>query len=251
MEKWLLVGEVSKLFNLNVQTLHYYESIKLFTPDSRDSNGYRIYKFDQIYTLSSICYLKKLGYSLKKIREYLDTRDVNLSLDQMKAQSTQIIKKVEDLERINDVIQRKIRFIEEKRQNLDIHSIRIINHPTRYFIPIGSEDLLYRSEDFYLYPTVVFYNGNEKQFGALVASEGINLNFGTSPEEIAAGEYLCGYHKGSYDTIEKTCMRIRDSAVEQGITLAGGNVNLNIIDQFVESRKEKYVTEVQYRIIQD
>jgi DNA-binding transcriptional MerR regulator/effector-binding domain-containing protein len=250
MEKWLLVGEVSKMFNLNVQTLHYYESIKLFTPVSRDSNGYRLYKFDQIYTLASICYLKKLGYSLKKIREYLDSRDIELSLNQMKSHSTQIIKKMDDLKRINDVIQRKIQFIEEKKHNIDISSINTVNYPRRFYIPIGSEELLYRSDDFYLYPTVVFYKADKKQFGALITSDAININFGSSPKEIPAGNYFCGYHKGPYNEIAKTFNRIQEQAIEQGLTLTDESVSLNIIDQFVEIKKEKYITEVQFRIIQ-
>ena len=52
-------------FGLNVQTLHYYDKVGVFKPSDRDpGNRYRKYRFDQIYELASIRYMRKLGYSV-------------------------------------------------------------------------------------------------------------------------------------------------------------------------------------------
>ena len=252
MKKWLTIGEIGKMFDLNVQTLHYYESIGLFVPESRDEeNNYRIYRFDQIYKLASIRYLKKLGYSLKQIREYMDTRDLTHSLERLKAQSDQIIRQWEELVRVNDVIQRKVHYTEEKTKDLDTSSIRRESFPVRYYIPIGNEETLYSSNDFYFYPTVVFYRGDSKEFGALITRDGFDINCSQFPLEIQAGEYICAYHKGPYDNIYDTQARIKAFAENKGLNLDEESVNLNIIDQFVESDPEKYVTEVQIRLIRN
>ena len=71
MKDYFTIGELANLFAIDVQTLRYYDSIGLLVPSHRDAhNGYRLYKFDQIYQVASIRYLKRIGYSLNQIRQY-------------------------------------------------------------------------------------------------------------------------------------------------------------------------------------
>ena len=68
MKAYLTVGEMGQMFGLNVQTLHYYDKIGLFCPQMRNpETGRRKYKFDQIYQLATIRYLRKLGYPLEAV----------------------------------------------------------------------------------------------------------------------------------------------------------------------------------------
>ncbi len=248
MKTWLTIGELCKMFELNVQTLHYYESIGLFVPESRDEeNNYRRYRFDQIYKLATIRYLKMLGYSLKQIREYMDTRDLSVSLDRLKKQSEEIMKKWSELVRINDVIQRKVHYTEVQTESLDTESILYKTFSSRYYIPIGKEEILYSSNDFYFYPTVVFYRGTQKEFGALITEDGFDLSVAHTPLEIPGGEYLCAYHKGPYSRIYDTMDRLSRYAGQKNERLSDEALMLNIIDQFVELDPENYVTEVQIR----
>ena len=60
---------------------------------------------------------------------------------------------------------------------------------------------------------------------------------------IPAGKYLCGYHCGSYETIGETASRMR-RAVPEG-RFADELINFNVIDQFVEKDRDKYITNVQ------
>jgi effector-binding domain-containing protein len=121
--------------------------------------------------------------------------------------------------------------------------------PCRFYIPIGTEELLYRSDHFYLYPTIVFYRGLDKQFGAMlndITSDELEL---MKPKRIAEGEFYCGYHNGPYDLVTDTFDRIRHQAESEGIRLAEEALNINIIDQFIESDSDKYITEIQFRIL--
>ena len=75
MKAYLTVGEMGRMFGLNVQTLHYYDKIGLFCPQLRNpETGRRRYKFDQVYQLATIRYLRKLGYPLEDVRVYLNSR---------------------------------------------------------------------------------------------------------------------------------------------------------------------------------
>ena len=252
MKNALSVGEISELFNMNVQTLHYYDRMGIFKPYCREAkSGYRLYKFDQIYKLATIRYLKNLGYSLEQIKSYMDTRDIHYTLDQLKKQSSVIRKEWDRLRRIDEVIQRKICFIEEKMESIDKSHVCIKQFPTRYYLPIGSEDILYGTDYFYYYPTVVFYEGGEKSFGAFlpdVREEEAIEREGVQVKSIDSGQFFCGYHLGPYEQIEKTFARLYSEAMDRGISLGKRKINFNIIDQFVERDAEKYITEVQIQM---
>ena len=66
------IGDISKMFNLSVQTLRFYERQGLFVPSmvSRET-GYRYYSWEQFGHLRLIVFLRDLGLSLKDIKQQL------------------------------------------------------------------------------------------------------------------------------------------------------------------------------------
>lgn len=254
MKKTLTIGEMSSLFQINVQTLHYYDSIGLFVPAIRDEEtGHRRYEFSQVYKLAYIRYMRKLGYSLKQIRTYMDSH-IDLKLDHLKEQSKVLRNKWEELIKIDTAIQRKIRFIEQETSNMDLNKVTVKEYPQRKYIPIGEEEVLYGNDSFYFYPTIAFYEQDLKYFGAyLFSGEGEPDDLYKDTEDltvsvIPAGKYLSGYHLGPYESMQETFQKIRSQADD--LKLAENTINFNIIDQFVEKDSEKYITEVQIPIIE-
>ncbi len=67
------VKEVSQLTGVSVRTLHHYDDIGLLTPDGSTEAGYRLYSDDNLATLQQILFFRELGFSLKKIKELLDS----------------------------------------------------------------------------------------------------------------------------------------------------------------------------------
>lgn len=253
MKEIFTVGEFSALFQVDVQTLRYYDSIGLLVPAYRDSvTGYRHYRFDQVYQLASIRYLRRLGYTLKQIRDYLDSRDLAHTMDYLRKQSEALRERWEELNRIDTVIQRKLRFVEQQVVAIDVHRISRKSFPERYYIHIGSEEALYGSESFYFYPTVVFYQGTSKRFGAYIhdvspEEKTVRENFSAPLSVIQGGAFLCGYHQGPYELMQQTFDRIRSEAGR--LPLGDYQIDFNIIDQFVERDSSKYITEVQIPIL--
>ena len=64
----MTVKEVSKLLNIPVSKLHYYENKKLIMP-KRDKNNYRIFEKEDIMKIKCILILKNLNFSIPKIKE--------------------------------------------------------------------------------------------------------------------------------------------------------------------------------------
>lgn len=67
------IGEFSKLVNVPVKTLRYYDEINLFKPQEIDLfSGYRYYSEKQIDDLEVILSLKEVGFSLEEIKKILE-----------------------------------------------------------------------------------------------------------------------------------------------------------------------------------
>jgi DNA-binding transcriptional MerR regulator len=249
------IGEFSELFHVDVQTLRYYDSVELLVPASRDpKTGYRHYRFDQVYQLASIRYLRRLGYSLKQIRDYLDSRSLGNTMEYLRKQSAALREQWNELNSIDLTIQRKLEFIEQKVAVLDVESILIKSYEDRFYLDLGSEEKVYGSEAFYFYPTLVFYENNTKRFGAYLFNFQEHLDeqeisrFGTTVSLIPGGRFLCGYHQGPYETMYDSINRISEAG--KGLKLDNLSLNFNIIDQFVERDSKNFVTEIQIPILE-
>src|SRR5690349_532442 len=72
-------GYVAKLLAINPETLRFYEAQKLIKKPSRLANNYRIYDEDDLQRLRFILMAKKLGFTLKDIKELLSLSLANNS----------------------------------------------------------------------------------------------------------------------------------------------------------------------------
>lgn len=65
------VGQLAKLMDVSVRTLHYYDEIGLLKPSAKSEAGYRYYTKDDLIQLQQILVLKQLGFKLTQIKEML------------------------------------------------------------------------------------------------------------------------------------------------------------------------------------
>lgn len=78
----LKIGNFSRIANVSIRLLRYYDEIGLFQPIHIDSeSGYRYYKTAQIKDLNKILALRDLGLSLEQIKLYLEN---DLSPDELR-----------------------------------------------------------------------------------------------------------------------------------------------------------------------
>ncbi len=78
----LKIGDFSKLSQIPIKTLRYYDQIGLLKPSEVDRfSSYRYYTLAQIPRLNRILAFKDLGFSLEQIAELLDE---NLSAEQIR-----------------------------------------------------------------------------------------------------------------------------------------------------------------------
>lgn len=76
------IGDFSKLSQVSIKTLRYYDELGLLKPVQVDpSTGYRLYEYHQLLRLHRILALKDLGFSLEEIGQLLSE---NLGTEQLR-----------------------------------------------------------------------------------------------------------------------------------------------------------------------
>lgn len=68
----LPIGELSRLAGVNIETIRYYERIKLLAAPRRTGGGHRLYGRDDVRVLAFIRRARELGFNLTEIRALLD-----------------------------------------------------------------------------------------------------------------------------------------------------------------------------------
>jgi len=69
------IGEVANLLNISIDTLRYYEKIKLLKPIKRTDSGIRLYSDNDLARIKFVQQAQKMSFSLDEIRQLLSFRD--------------------------------------------------------------------------------------------------------------------------------------------------------------------------------
>ena len=70
--------EFSTLAGVTIRTLHHYDPLGLLKPSKRTGAGYRLYSENDLVRLEQIIVLKFLGLPLKRIKELVDRKALEL-----------------------------------------------------------------------------------------------------------------------------------------------------------------------------
>ena len=120
MDSGVTIGQLAREAGLNVQTIRYYERLKLLTPSSRTPSGYRLYYADARRRLGFIKHAQVLGFTLHEIGDLLNLRvssTTQCGTVQVKALSKlrQVETKVQNLQALAGALRKLIRTCESRQ----------------------------------------------------------------------------------------------------------------------------------------
>jgi DNA-binding transcriptional MerR regulator len=89
------IGDFSRLTNLSIRTLRYYDEIGILKPEYVDPySGYRYYTDKNLDEVRSITFLKQLSFSLEEIAQYKDS----LTSEVLEYKKNQLIEKRNEID---------------------------------------------------------------------------------------------------------------------------------------------------------
>jgi len=114
MTSAVTIGQLAKDVGVNIQTVRYYERLKLLAPTARMPSGYRLYGTAEVQRLRFIKNAQALGFTLQEIMDLLNLRVSSAARCgdvQRRAQAklAQVESKVHDLEALAQALKGLIR----------------------------------------------------------------------------------------------------------------------------------------------
>lgn len=265
MEKHFLLttSQFAKLHNVNKRTLHYYDSIGLFSPEFKGENNYRYYTSAQSIDFEYILMFKKLNMSIDEIKSYVcnpnsedfikiisnKSLEIEEQLNNLKKTKKLLQFKKKQIELCNEENINKIQVIECEQEEVSVipYSIEIDNFQEAFSLimkewgrercvsEIGSyisiEKIL--SNNFKIYDGLFTYLGSFKDIS----------NVMVKPQ----GKYVCGYLKGSWDKIPEFYEKILNYARENNLELEGYAYEKSL-NEFVVKNHDEYITQIMIKI---
>lgn len=262
-EKYYTTGEFAKLCGINKKTLFHYDDIGLLKPELVKQNGYRYYSVKQLEVFNVIAVLKELEMPLKQIKEFLDCRTPENTIELFNKEKFLVQQEIEKLKRIQDILDVKINitkkgqeakdkiFIEEQKEESIILSEKVkdtnddydvetfLNH-MKYCINIGIS---------YGYP-----------MGSMISKENlVNGNFGKYDyyymkvckkidrikiDRKEKGIYVVGYSFGYYDKLFELYGRMVEFINNNDLLIDGHSYEDILIDEVSSKNTDNFVVKV-------
>ncbi len=129
------VGEFSKICQVTIKTLHYYDRIGLLQPSKVDKfTGYRYYNQTQLDKMLLIQRLKRYGFSLVEIAQLMECPDAELLLAKLRRQQHKLKQQMQSTQLIINELDAHLQSIERTGNIMEYqknYEIKLLETPNR------------------------------------------------------------------------------------------------------------------------
>lgn len=144
--KLYTIGEMSKLTNLPIRTLHYYDDIGLFKPVHTDpKTNYRYYNEFQLFNADLIKSLKYIGTPLKQIKEAQELTPEEM-INFLGAQQQKIADKLAKLQEVQYMLMKTQKQLAEQANIPVFHEIYEKHEESERLLTILTEGLSFTDD---------------------------------------------------------------------------------------------------------
>lgn len=110
----IFVGQLAEEAGINVETIRYYEKLKLLPKPKRKESRYRIYDETDLKRLLFIKRAKELGFTLKEIKELMELKiDSEAKCGDVKHLTehklNDVNNRIKDLKKIKNVLEKLVK----------------------------------------------------------------------------------------------------------------------------------------------
>ena len=264
MKDYYKIGEISKIYGIGRDSLMYYEDIGILKP-FRDKNGYRMYKLSDIWRLNLIKELRSLNFPMKKIKEYLDDRNIESTKEILNTEISLIDEKIEELLSYKENIMKRLDTISYELKNLKLYEIDLVYINKRKALELNANITKDEEFDFLIQKlqkdyenrfTILGNNNIGSSFCLDKIKQGIYNEFKSvfcfleDEEEIYniifnEGYYLTLTYKGKYKNNKHYINKMFKYIEEKGYKIISDPIEIYKIDIHETEDINEFVTEIQ------
>ena len=264
MKEYYKIGEISKIYGIGRDSLMYYEELGILKP-FRDKNGYRMYKLSDIWRLNLIKELRSLNFPMKKIKEYLDDRNIESTKEILNTEISLIDEKIEELLSYKENIMKRLDTISYELKNLKLYEIELVYINKRKALELNANITKDEEFDFLIQKlqkdyenrfTILGNNNIGSSFCLDKIKQGIYNEFKSvfcfleDEEEIYniifnEGYYLTLTYKGKYKNNKHYINKMFKYIEEKGYKIISDPIEIYKIDIHETEDINEFITEIQ------
>jgi DNA-binding transcriptional MerR regulator/effector-binding domain-containing protein len=263
------IGEFSKITNLTIKTLRYYDEEGILHPSSYLDNGYRIYNEEDYYKAQRIVLLRDLDFSIREIKDVLRNVSTEEELQYFfKEKQEMIIEKIKSqkalVKKINTFLSpnqnqentnRSYTMLVKEIESIQVASIRFIGQYTEMGTYIGKLYKYLKSNSTGI-PFACYYDGEYKEEADIEICIPIK-KYMKSTNEISIKtlppiKALTTVHIGTYDSLHYAYKAILDYAKDTTLELyfPSREEYHKGPGMVLKGNPSKYVTEIMIPIVE-
>ena len=267
MKDYYKIGEISKIYSIGRDSLMYYEEIGILKP-IRDSNGYRLYNISDIWKLNLIKELRALNFPMSKIKEYVDNRNIESTINMLNEEVTLIDLKIGELQSHKNNIKKRLDSIHEVLRESDLFEIKEEYINERKAIMLNGEIKRDSDVDFLVKKLNKEYEGKfyilgNNNIGAIYNSKSLANNIFNEYKSvfclvddneknynllIPEGKYIKYSYCGQYSDNEIHLKKIYKYIKQNQYRIIGDPIEIYKIDIHETALSNEFYTEIQIRV---
>lgn len=263
MEEYYTIGKMSKICNVPVRTLHYYDEIGLLIPSKKDvKSGYRYYHQSQIVQVTMIQQFKVQGFTLQEMKEQMTQHTSKVTKEAIIKKRQELKYNIEELVQLQKRMDYLLEVLQyqDGKPNIQIKKIEKTN--LLFLREKGPADKNGFSKRFSKMQKVlqdsggiacdmhlaIYYDEYQKYDSNTADIEvGVPVSVykdNSHIREFGGFEVVSAIHYGPHHLEYKTYTLMMQWLQDTQYQICGSAIERYIIDVLVTSKEEEYITEL-------
>ena len=267
-KKTFKIGELSKLYDISVDSIRYYEKAGILKPIRDEENNYRLYTVEDVRTLTMIRELLNLNFSTEQIRDFDENRNVSNTKSMLEQELNIVNDAIVDLYKKRDSIAARLSALQQNLVPQQLEVVKLLNLDERACLMVSDTNLPDDYVDYYL---VKYMHSQQKKVDTIGACDCYTLDIHNSNPDseylrtknvffysntllyhknytLPAGKYLSLTYQGPLTKTKQLVPKLYDYARTHHLTVIGDPMEFCHIDDYETADEQEYLTELQLAV---
>lgn len=265
-DKYFKISQLSKIFNISVDSIRYYEKVGILNPIRNPINNYRFYTMQDFRRIALIREMLGLGFSTEQIKSFITNHNVDNTKDLLSSELNTIKNELHRLTYIKQNLENRLEILETMEHRFNNEQIEELHLPKRDCVMVRDKHLSNDMIDYYL---IKYMNNNNNYVGTVGLCDCYTLDLpGSNPDSeyyrtknaffyssmldskdcnysLPEGTYLSIIYRGCLTKTKQLLPSLFDYAKKQHYIIAGEPIELCYIDEYETNNEEEYLIELQ------
>ena len=261
------IGELSRFFNIGVDSIRYYEKVGILNPVRNEENNYRFYTIEDFRRVALIREMLGLGFSTEEIKSFVTNRSVEKTKQTLQKELDTIDEQIKNLEYCKKNLTNRLHGIKSMLDRYDeTESIKELRYQKRGGVMVKDSNIPDNLVDYYL---IKYMNETNNYIGTIGLCDCYTLDLpGSNPNSmyyrtknvffysekftkkecnyfLPEGLYLSILYKGPLTKTKQLLPSLYDYATQKGYVPAGDPIEFCYIDEYETNTEAEYLIEIQ------